>query len=237
MTRTKDFGGFISETFGLLGRNAAAVAVFVAVLGGLNSLGLILGYMTESDTLAGMGFGFNVDPADGLAAGLFQIAAGVLSIVASYFLLAKFLEGEGRLPVRETRIWAYVGVMILTMLGMMVGFLLLFVPGIILLVRWSATSGYLIERRLGLIESIAASWDATRGSSWPIFFVAVVLFIGLAVAGMAIGSVGFVIGSSMVTAVISSFAEVAGNAVFLAFGIAIYLVVDDNSGAIGGVFD
>lgn len=237
MTRDKDFSGFISETFGLLSRNAVPVLVFIAVLGGLNSLGLFLGYISEGDTLAGIGFGFSVDPADGLAAGLFQLAVGVLSIIASYFLLSRLLEGEGRLPVRDTRIWAYVGVMILSTLGMILGFMLLFVPGIILLVRWSATSGFLIERRLGLIESMSASWDATRGSSWPIFFVGLVLFIGLAVVGMVTGGMGMAIDSPMVTAVLSSFAEVAGNAVFLAFGIAVYLVVEDNSDAISDVFE
>lgn len=237
MTRDKTFGGFLGETFALISRNAVPIMLFVAVVGGLNAVGLMLGYVDESDTLAGVGFGFTVNPTDGLVAGLFQIAAGVLSIAASYFLLAKFLENESRLADRATRIWAYVGAMFLATLGMIGGFLLLIVPGIILLVRWSATSGYLIERRLGVIDCFKASWDATRGSSWPIFFAGLVLFIGLVIAGGIVGGIGYAVSSELVTAIISSVLESAGNAAFLAFGIAVYLTVEDTGGAISDVFD
>lgn len=237
MQRENTFGGFLGGTFAVIGRNAVPIALFVAVLGGLNAVGLMLGYVDESDTVAGASLGFAVDGSEGLAASLFQIFAAVLSIIAAYLLLAKFLEGEGRLPDRSTRIWAYVGVMIFALIGLMLGFLLLIIPGIILLVRWSATSGFLIERRLGVVDCFKASWDATRGFSWPIFFAGLVLFIGLAIAGGAIGGIGYATGSELVVALISSFLEAAGNAAFLAFGIAVYLAVEDNSGAISDVFD
>ncbi len=237
MQRDKTFGGLLGGTFALIGRNAVPIALFVAVLGGLNAVGLVLGYVDESDTLAGFGFGFDVDPAEGLIASLFQLCAAVLSVAAAYFLLAKFLETEGRLPDRSTRIWAYVGVMILATLGMIGGLLLLVVPGVILLVRWSATSGYLIERRLGVIDCFKGSWDATRGSSWPIFFAGLVLFIGLVIAGGIVGGIGYAVSSELVTAIISSVLESAGNAAFLAFGIAVYLAVEDDSGAISDVFE
>ena len=236
MGREKNFSGFLSETFDLIGQNMGPILAYIVVMGGLNAAGLMLGLIDGGSTLASVAFGFSVDASDGLAPGLFQLTVGVLSIVASYLLLARLLESRGRLPVRETRIWAYVGLSILSVLGFMFGFLLLIIPGVILMVRWSATSGYLIERRLGVIECMTASWDATRGSSWPIFFVALVLFLGLAIVGGVAGSVVAVIGANAVTAVFSSLAEVAGNAVFLAFGIAVYLLVDNNARDIGDVF-
>lgn len=236
MGRDKTFSGFMGATFDLIGENAGPLLLFVAVLGGLNTVGLLLGYIDAVGSLASIGFGFNIDPADGVFAGLFQIGVGVLSIVASYLLLARLLESQGRLPVRQTRIWAYIGLSILSVLGYMLGFLLLIIPGLILLVRWSATSGYLIERRLGVIDCMTASWDATRGSSWPIFLAGLVLFLGLMVIGGAIGGIGSVIGSNPVTVAFSSLAEVAGNALFLAYGIAVYLLVDDNARDIGDVF-
>lgn len=236
MNREKSFSGFLGETFDLVGQNAVPILLFVLVLGVLNTVGLMLGYVDPDGTFASLGFGFNIDPAVGWIAGLYQILAAVLSVVASYFLLARFLESRGRLPVRDTRIWAYVGITIVSVMGMIFGFLLFVVPGVILLVRWSASSGYLLEGRLGIIDSLKASWEATRGHSWPIFFAGLVLFLGLGLASGIVGSAIDFTGSALMVALFSSMMEMAGNALGLAFGIAVYLLVADNSNEISEVF-
>ncbi|WFL77295.1 hypothetical protein P7228_15090 [Altererythrobacter arenosus] len=236
MNRNKDFAGFLGQALDLLGANIAAVLVFVLVLGGLSSFGLMAGFIEESDTFASFGFSFIVDATDSLASVAYEIGVAIITIVASYLLLARFLESAGRLRDTETRIWAYVGMAILSGLAIALGFVLLIVPGLILMVRWSAASGFLIGARRGVTESLGASWEATRGYSWPIFFAGVVLLIGVVVVGGALGgAVGFA-GNDLAIAIVSSVAEAASSAIFLAFGIGVYLLLQDDAEEIGEVF-
>jgi hypothetical protein len=235
MKRDADFSGFLGETMDLLGSGAVFWIAFVAVVGGLNALGIAFGLADPTADMFGIGIGASVSLEDGLATALFQIVVAVVTVVATYFLIAKLLEMRGLLPDPSTRIWAYVGLSILSTLGLILGFILLIVPGIILMVRWSAASGYLIGGREGIIDALGASWRATEGKSWPIFGAGLVLLVILIVAGGAIGAMGGIIDIPAVIGVISAAAEAFGSAVMVAFGVAIYALVRDDE-AIGEVF-
>ena len=234
--REKDFSGFIGETLDLASENAQALALYVAVIGGLTALGLILGLTDPDGSIAGFGFGFTVDYNDSLASTFYELAVAVVTIIAAYFLIAQLLQSRGRLKSRETRIWAYIGMSILSVLGLILGFLLLIVPGIILMVRWSAASGFLIGARSGVTESLGNSWEATRGHSWPIFFTGLVLFLGLAIFGAVLGGIAGVLGIDALTAIVSGAVEALANAIFIAMGIAVYCLVADDSEQTADVF-
>lgn len=236
MKREKDFGGFLGQALELIGNNITAVLIFVAVLAGLNTIGLMTGLIEADDTIAGLGFGFMVEATDTFATAGYEIGVAVITIVASYFLLAQYLESSGRLRDRDTRIWAYIGMAILSGIGTVLGFLFLIIPGLILMVRWSAASGFLIGARKGVTESLGDSWEATRGHGWPIFFAGLVVFLGIIIVSAILGgAVGFS-GNELAIALISSVAEAATNAVFLAFGIGVFLLVHDDTEEIGEVF-
>lgn len=239
MKRDADFAGFMGETVALVSDNLRFVAIYVLLVGGLNAAGIFLGLTAPASTGSGFqtSLGAMASFDAGLAGGLFSLGVGIVSIVAAYFLLSKLLESRGRLVDTDTRIWAYVGMMILSILGMMIGFLLLVIPGLILLVRWSASSGFLIGGKRGVIESLGDSWAATRGKSWPIFFVGLVLFIGFSVISGtmlgAIGATGLNQGVMATSALINAFSS----AVFYALGVAIYYLVQNDEREIGAVFE
>ena len=236
MRREKNFSGFMGQTLELIGANAGAVALYLAVIGGLTAVGVMLDVTDRTNTVAGINYGFIVGAADTIGSAFFDLGMAVLSIIASYFLIARFLESQGRLPDRSTRIWAYVGMSILAGFGIVLGLLLLLVRGILLMVRWSAASGFLIGARTGITEALGASWEATKGHSWSIFFAALVLFIVLVIlAGVVGGAIGF-IGIDFLTALISGVTEALGNVLTFAFGIGVYTLVHDDSRAIGEVF-
>lgn len=236
MRRDRNFAGFLGQAFELAGANIQAIAIFVVILAGVNTFGLMMGLIEAEDTIAGMGFGFMIEATDGLATAAYEIGAAVLTIVMSYFLLAQFLESAGRLPDRSTRIWAYVGLSILGMLGMVLGLMLLIVPGIILMVRWAASSGYLIGARTGIVDALGQSWEATRGHSWPIFFAGLVLFLGIAIfSGAIAGAAGFS-EIQLLIAATSSVAEALANALMLAFGIGVYILIHDDTEETADVF-
>jgi len=236
MERKADFAGILGETFSLVGDAIRGFLMFVVVVGGLNVAGIALSLVRPQRQLVGFDIGFLIDANAGLATAGFQLLSVVVSVIASYLLLSHFLEVRGRLPDRETRILAYVGMNIVSVLCLILGFLLLIVPGLILLVRWSAASGFLIGARKGVIESLTASWEATKGHGWSIFGAGLVLVIGLSVIGGVLGGVGAFLGSPTGIAILSSFANEVGTAIFLAFAIAIFLLVHSDAGEIGEVF-
>lgn len=237
MLREKNVGGFLSETFDMIGRNIVPVALFVIVVGGATAIGYALGYSELDGTLARVGAGFSVDTDEGFLSSLYDIGILVLSLIANYFLLAQFLTSSGRLQSTETRIWAYVGLFLVSWIGTLFGFLLLVIPGIFLLVKWSTVMGFLIGEREGVFDSMKRSWDLTEGYGWQIFFSGLVLGLGLFGIGMIIGVAGGAIGSTILLSVMTGLTESFSNAIFMAFGIAIFTLLHDNSEAVSEVFE
>ena len=232
MKREASVGGILGETMSLLRDAARDFALYTLVVGGLAAFGTIAGL---SDTAGELDFGFRIDSSDKPASALFELVSLIVGIFGTYLLLGRFLAVRGRLGEGGGRFWPYLGMAILSALGMIVGLLLLVVPGIVLLVRWSAASGFVIGAGQGVTESLSSSWAATEGHGWAIFFAAVVLFVGLAVASAVIGAVLAVAGAS-VADMASAFVEAASGGVFAAFGIAIYGCVHDDAREVSEVF-
>ena len=233
MVNEASVGGFFSETVSLVRDKLTEIGLYVVVVGGLAAVGYIFGL--AEPTAAAFGFGFSIDGSDSPASALFELVSAIVGIVAAYWLLTQFLAARGRLQDGGSRFWPYLGMMILSMLAVVVGLILLIVPGIILMIRWSAASGFVIGRREGVTDALGASWEATKGHSWPIFFAAILMFLAVAVSGGIVGGLFGVLGE-MPVAIASAFIEAAAGAVFMAFGIAIYVLVQDDTGQLAETF-
>ncbi|TNE47978.1 MAG: hypothetical protein EP341_08970 [Sphingomonadales bacterium] len=237
MKRDKDIGGFLGETIEVAATNIAAILIYVVVIGGVTISASLLGFITESDgELFGYQVGYEIPVLSGAATGLAGLALVILTFVVSYFVIAKMLESLGRRRNNDMRLLAYVGLTILTMIGFLFGFLLLVVPGIILLVRWSAAPSFLIGAGKGVIESLGASWEATSGYGWAIFFAGLILFVGFAILAGIFGYGFSSVGGAAITTSVSAIIDAISSALSLAFGVAIYNLVHDDSEAIGEVF-
>lgn len=70
-----------------------------------------------------------------------------------------------------------------------VGFLLLVIPGIIVIVRLSQSWFLLIDKDIDPIDAMKRSWEMTKGNGWNIFlyFVACVLIIILGIICLIVG--------------------------------------------------
>ncbi|RXZ65913.1 hypothetical protein ETX26_04095 [Pelagerythrobacter rhizovicinus] len=208
--------------------------VFVIVVGGLGAVSEI-GGATDPDRL--WGFGFTFDAGTTILGGIAGVAALIAHVVGSYLILERMLELRGRVGSGGTRIWAYVGLALLTGFGMILGLLFLIVPGLILAVRWSAASGFLIARRAGVIEAMGASWNVTRGHSWPIFFAGLVCFLLALVPIVAVSSFIEFAGAGPVGAAIGTgLTDAITTAVFLPLGISVFTLLDEGTQEIGEVF-
>lgn len=233
MMKDASIGGILGELFSLLRDSSRDFALYTLVLGGLTAAGVLAG-LTET-TAGALDYGFSVDNTDTPASALFEFVAAVASVFGTYLLLARFLAVRGRLRTSEGRFWPYLGMTILSVIGIVLGLILLIVPGVLLLVRWSAASGFVIGAGEGVTGSLSASWEATKGHGWAIFFSAIILFIGIAMLSGVVAGV-FELASDRVADVALSFVEAAAGGAFAAFGIAIYCRVQDDAQEISEVF-
>ena len=89
------------------------------------------------------------------------------SIYFQYDLTSGALQNLGLLPggYRTRRLGALLGLILLTQFAITLGFLLLVVPGLILLVRWFLCVPVLVTEEAGVIKSLQISWEE---SSWPL---------------------------------------------------------------------
>jgi len=57
------------------------------------------------------------------------------------------------------------------------GFILLIIPGIFFALRLQYTSYLIVDKNLGPVEAVKASWKITRGNAWNLFFFGILLFL------------------------------------------------------------
>jgi hypothetical protein len=69
---------------------------------------------------------------------------------------------------------------VLVGLSVAVGLLLLIIPGLIILPRLSFATFYMVDKKMGIIQSYKASWHATKGHAmeiWGIYGVMLLIFL------------------------------------------------------------
>lgn len=135
----------------LRGPNLAAMTTATGVFISLASalLGLVFYAMVQGSLVRA-----TIDQEEGRKAGLGEsLMAGL--VVAVPLILMAIVSG----------------------VAMMVGFVLLLVPGIILFLMWSVSSPALVDEQLGVFEALGRSRFLTRGYRWRIFGMELLLLV------------------------------------------------------------
>lgn len=120
----------------------------------------------------------------------------VANVAATYFLTLYLLRAERLAGPRSGNFGGYFGASLLSGLGMLFGFLLFVIPGLILLSRWSIASAIAITENVGATEAMRQSWEATRRSQWSIVgfyavgFIGLIIVVGGAGGLQALGALG-----------------------------------------------
>lgn len=123
-----------------------------------------------------------------------QSLASIVSFLIQYQLYALILRSEGLIGegVSSNRYLALLGSSIVSAIGVTVGMVLLVLPGLILLARWSIAPGMVIAEGQGPIASLSESWRATKASQWPIVGAFVVFgIVWLVLFGVLFSIIGF----------------------------------------------
>jgi hypothetical protein len=94
----------------------------------------------------------------------------------------------GLLRSVEPVFWPLVAVSILFGIGVGIGFILVIIPGLILLTIWSVVAPVTVLERPGVFAAFGRSRELVRGNGWRVFGVIVVVFLAVAVISIIVGA-------------------------------------------------
>ena len=173
-SRGFEVGRVISGTFAVIGRNFVPFILLALLLGGLPKL---LVTMVQLRFMTGANVQWDYSPqmfGGWIVGGLVMLAAGFVLQAAIVHATVSDLNGRrvvlaDSLKVGLRNCLPLIGLAILLGLGVMLGFVLLFVPGVILLVMWAVAVPAKVVEKIGVMRALSRSGDLTRGHRWPIF--------------------------------------------------------------------
>ena len=192
-------GGVVNETFSIYGQNAVAllgsalvVFVIVGVAAGLlqNAGGAVLGLLAGIIRLVGYALftGFVVQLVQDVRDGRRDETVGDLFSSATPAILALIVFG------------------ILFGIGVGIGFVLLIIPGLILITFWCVGAPAIVIEPAGPIEAFGRSWRLVRGDAWSVFAALLVVLLIVIAIGIVLGIIATPIGNgaTVVASIIST---------------------------------
>jgi hypothetical protein len=211
-------GDVISEAFSIYGQNlgallGSAILLFIVVgliAGLLQSVGgIVLILLAAIVRVAGdaLYVGFVVELVSDVRDGRRDQTVGDLFSAASPYILP--LIGFG----------------ILFAIGLAIGFVLLIVPGLILLTFWSVGAPAIVVEGASPIDAFGRSWRLVRGEAWSVFGVLLLVFLiviavqaVLGAIGAAIGAGGLIVAAIVATAITAPVYALAVSVLFFDLG-------------------
>ena len=163
-----------------------------------------------------------------------------IAVLALGFLLVSAMLRNGGLAPEGLRhgFGTYFGISILSGIATIIGLVLLIVPGVLLLVRWSAAFGHALAGGDTATEALGTSWRGTEGHFWPIL-LALLLPGAMMLAGAALYAfIGFEAGPAETAGfVVANLAMMGASLASTAIGIAVYSLTANAGGGLSGVFE
>lgn len=184
-----DIGRTLSRTFSLAFGTIASVGLFILILQIISGAAqyVLQGYWMGELTAAQQGS----DPDAAMA--IFGSGAYWGTIILSYVVASLMFAGatHGYLKAANdeavsigdcftagiSKLLPVLGLMILWFLGVSVGFMLVIIPGLILMTMWSTTIPALVGEKLGVFGSFGRSRALTRGSRLKIFLLLLIFLV------------------------------------------------------------
>jgi hypothetical protein len=118
------------------------------------------------------------------------VLSAILSIIGAFLVQAALVEavadirdGRADMTVSETlsrgmsRIASVAGASILAGIAIVIGLLLLIVPGLVLITWWAVIIPVIVLEHVGTFDSFSRSRELVRGFDWQVFGVIVIQFL------------------------------------------------------------
>jgi len=187
MNAALDFGRTFSEIFEIYKKRASvllpsAIVIFVIA-------GLIAALLSEG--LGGF-FGQFLSRVVITIAG--YIYTGIVVEVVGAHLSNRSMSFGEALSALSPVLATLIVVAFLAGLGITIGFILLIIPGCILLTRWALVAPVVVLEKSSVGEAFSRSNKLVEGNSWTVFGILITLFVGLFIAGLIFGLIFAAIG-------------------------------------------
>ncbi len=197
-------GRVISEAFDTYGKHAGPLLGGAVILLGL--AGLISGLLSATDSL------------------VLRLVGSIVTLVATVLYtgyVVKLVQDvrDGRLDQSMGELFSAAAPFILTLvlngivfgIAVFFGFLLLIVPGLILVTIWAVVAPAIVVEDRGAVEAFGRSRELVRGNGWPVFgaiviavFILLALYFVAAAIGLGVaGDTGMVV-ASVISSVIGA---------------------------------
>lgn len=157
MQESVSAGRLIASMFDLMRDNAVAVAASIA---GLSVLG-VASDMYDPEAIT-------------------SVPISIACAIAQFVVVRSALDRLGLVQRSGRAVGAYVGVSILANIGILLGLVLLVIPGVVLAIRWSIVAPIVLAEEQGAMESLSESWARTKGHFAAILVASLVPLVPLA---------------------------------------------------------
>ena len=193
-----DFGRVVSRTFGLIGRNFVPFSILSGIFVGVPTVILMLiqpGLLDQDQGTQSL-----VTLVAALVSGLAGLVLqGALTRASVDDLSGKGASVGPALSTGLAVMLPMLGLGIVVGVGVVLGMMLLIIPGIYLALRWAVAAPVLVVEKLGIFPSIGRSAVLTQNHRWAILGLVVLyvvmvfviyIVIGLALPGAAVALYG-----------------------------------------------
>jgi hypothetical protein len=191
-TRHLDIGKVLTDGLGVLARNFGPFFLLALLLEGIPSA--LLAY---AQLMVRLNLLFGVFGLVGFIACLITVP-----IMQGALVFGSMGDLEGRQPSMNeclaagSKHWLrLLGLDFLAGLGVVIGMILLIVPGVFLALRWSVAVPALMLEGRGIQESMGRSAALTQNRRWSIFLLGLIFFAAMIVLQIALTIIGFPFGS------------------------------------------
>jgi len=163
-----DIGEVLSDTFAVIGRTFVKLAniavMFVAIPAAINIAGVALTPVSPIFAVLSV------------IGALASIVGAILAYGSIFLLAMEDLHGQSASPdaifkTAMRKFWPLLGLVILMGIGIVLGGILLIVPGVVLALAWSVAMPALVVEDRGVFESFGRSLALTRHKRWSIFLL------------------------------------------------------------------
>jgi len=189
-----DIGRVVNNTIGVIGRNPVIFLGLSLLIVGLPNA--VMHYIQGSpDMMTDVFFSFTAILTSLIGYFVFLL----LSVVLQATLIVATLNDLGNKEINLAdciiqaihTFFPLLGLGMLMGLGIVLGFTLLIVPGVILFLMWIVAAPVMMAENRGIIGSLKRSAELTSGSKGRIFLLVIIFLIAATVIGAIGGAFGF----------------------------------------------
>jgi hypothetical protein len=197
-------GAIIDKSLAVLERAVTPALIFLVTLTAVNC---VIDYFT-----------WDAAPLSQLGATPLRIVIGVFF---SYQLLKAMVQRTGlRSRGEGDAFLAYFGLTILYGLAVALGLILIVLPALFLIARWSLAQPLVVARGDGVMKAFGESWERTSGNDFPI--IAVVILFWLVPIAISIAAGVMFPKGDLTGILVTQVATSVANLMTLSMGVALY---------------